>query len=246
MAFDDMPERPTVTWNPVTGCTKLSAGCSRCYAERYALRLQEVGQPRYRNGFRLTLQEDLVELPLTWKRPRSVFTASMSDLFHEEVPLDYLKRVFDTMVRAGWHTFHVLTKRADRLAAICRELPWPANVSMGVTVEREDYAWRMDCLRSVPTASRFVSFEPLLGAVRDLDLRGISSAFVGAESGPHARPMEMDWAREIRRQCERAGVAFSLKPQGPLATGTLLRGRSAPQRRPAPARQLSLPLVEAR
>jgi len=245
MAFQTELSQPMVTWNPVTGCTKISAGCAHCYAERYALRLQQIGQPRYRNGFRLTLQEDLVELPLTWKRPHSVFTASMSDLFHEDMPLDYLKRVFETMVKAHWHTFHVLTKRADRLAAVCNELPWPGNVAMGVTVEREDCVWRIDELRRVPACTRFLSLEPLLGPLPELDLRGIGRVLVGAESGPGARPMDPEWVWDVRRQCLGAGVEFCLKPRGGLSRGSRIGGRGKSRARNGLSLQLSLPLVEA-
>jgi protein gp37 len=153
-------EWTNATWNPVTGCTKISQGCKNCYAERMAVRLQAMGQPNYRNGFRVTLQEHMLDLPLTWKKPKLVFVNSMSDLFHVKVPTDYIQRVFAVMERASNHTFQVLTKRADRLREIAGDLPWPDNVWMGVSVENEEVAWRIDELRQVPAAVRFLSLEP--------------------------------------------------------------------------------------
>ena len=201
------------TWNPVTGCTKVSPGCKHCYADRMATRLKAMGNPRYTHGFRLTLHEDLLDLPLRWRRPRTIFVNSMSDLFHEDVPLEFIQSVFATMQAAHWHVFQVLTKRSARLAELQSQLPWPANVWMGVSVEHQDYVWRIDHLRTVPAAVRFLSCEPLLGPL-DLDLRGIDWAIVGGESGPGARPMDLDWARSIRDQCQAAGVAFFLKQLG--------------------------------
>src|SRR6185437_5586025 len=158
------------TWNPVTGCTKISPGCQHCYAERMAKRLQAMRQANYVNGFELTMQEHMLELPLKWKKPQRIFVNSMSDLFHKEVPIAYIRRVFDIMRRASWHQFQVLTKRADRLAELATELQWPPNVWMGTSVERSDYRWRIDRLRETPASVRFLSLEPLLGPLPKLDL----------------------------------------------------------------------------
>jgi protein gp37 len=213
MAENSSIEWTQSTWNPVTGCTKVSPGCKHCYAERMAMRLRAMGNPRYANGFRLTLHEDLLSLPLRWRRPRTIFVNSMSDLFHEDVPPTFIQSVFATMEAAHWHVFQVLTKRAARLQELRSELPWPANVWMGVSVERQDFTWRVDCLRNVSAATRFLSCEPLLGPL-DLDLRGIHWVIVGGESGPGARPMDLDWARGIRDQCQGSGVPFFLKQLG--------------------------------
>ena len=202
------------TWNPVTGCNKISPGCKHCYAERMAERLQAMGQPNYRNGFQLTLQPRMLELPLAWKRPQTIFVNSMSDLFHKDVPLDYIQRVFDVMRRAHWHRFQVLTKRADRLAALDRELEWAANVWMGVSVENADYVDRIDDLQRTRAMVKFLSLEPLLGPLPRLDLRGIDWAIVGGESGPGARAMDPRWVTELRDQCVAAGVAFFFKQWG--------------------------------
>ncbi|MGQ9674384.1 MAG: DUF5131 family protein [Chloroflexota bacterium] len=201
------------TWNPVTGCTKIAAGCVNCYAERMANRLKAMGNPRYTNGFRPTMHPDLLALPLRWRQPRTIFVNSMSDLFHEAVPLEFIKDVFRTIETADWHTFQILTKRASRLSALAGDLRWPANLWMGVTIERQDYAWRADHLRRVPCAVRFLSCEPLLGPL-DLDLEGIDWVIVGGESGPGARPMELDWSRRLRDQCLRAEVPIFLKQLG--------------------------------
>lgn len=217
------------TWNPVTGCTKISPGCKHCYAERMAIRLAGMKQPRYRNGFEVTLQPDLIRLPLGWRQPRVIFVNSMSDLFHEEIPEDFIAEVFETMVAAHWHTFQILTKRADRLAEIAARLPWPINVWMGVSVESPRYAHRIERLRSVPAAVRFVSIEPLLEPIRSLPLADIDWVIVGGESGPGARPMSPDWVREIRDVCGAKGVPFFFKQWGGTRkkrTGRILDGRT--------------------
>lgn len=204
-----------VTWNPVSGCTKTSSGCAHCYAERIALRMQADGNERYRNGFRLTLHDDLLEAPLHWRTPRSVFVCSMSDLFHENVPDDYIRSVFRTMERADWHSYRLLTKRSERLARFAGEYgKWPRHVWAGVTVERADYAWRIEHLRQVPATVRFLSVEPLLGPLPDLDLTGIHQVILGGESGPDARPLQLAWVRDVRDQCRKAGVAFYCKQLG--------------------------------
>src|SRR5215210_2372354 len=187
MALKSAIEWTESTWNPVTGCTKVSQGCKFCYAERMAERLQAMGQANYRNGFRLTLQPQMLELPLNWKRPQTVFVNSMSDLFHEGVPLDYIQRVFDVMRRADWHRFQVLTKRADRLAKLDPFLEWPDNVWMGVSVESLDHVDRIADLRRTRARVKFLSLEPLLGPLPGLNLQEIDWVIVGGESGPGAR-----------------------------------------------------------
>ncbi len=216
------------TWNPVTGCTKISAGCAHCYAERMARRLQAMGQPNYVNGFEPTCHEHALELPLGWKKPQMIFVNSMSDLFHKAVPTDFILRVFDVMRRADQHVFQVLTKRSGRLAQLGKTLTWPSNIWMGVSVENENNAFRIDNLRSVPVQVKFVSFEPLIGSVGDLDLEGIDWAIVGGESGPGARKMEPQWVIDIRDQCLAAGVPFFFKQWGGVnkkKAGRTLEGR---------------------
>jgi protein gp37 len=217
------------TWNPVTGCTKISQGCKHCYAERMAERLQAMGQPNYRNGFRLTLQPRMLELPLQWKQPQRIFVNSMSDLFHKDVSLDYIGQVFDVMQRAHWHRFQILTKRADRLAELSPHLQWPENVWMGVSVENSKHMSRIDDLRRTGAQLRFLSLEPLLGPLRGLNLEGIDWVIVGGESGPGARPVQESWILEIRDQCQQAGVAFFFKQwggQNKKKAGRLLEGRT--------------------
>ena len=229
MARSSAIEWTESTWNPVTGCTKISQGCKFCYAERMAERLQAMGQPNYRNGFQLTLQPQLLELPLKWKRPQTVFVNSMSDLFHQDVPLKYIQRVFDVMYRADWHRFQVLTKRADRLAELDGSLEWSDNVWMGVSVESSEHFDRIDHLRRTHAALKFLSLEPLLGPLPGLDLEGIDWVIVGGESGPHARPIEESWVVDIRDQCREARVPFFFKQWGgknKKRSGRLLKGRT--------------------
>lgn len=214
MGSESKIEWTDATWNPVTGCTKLSQGCKNCYAERMAVRLQEMGQRNYANGFQVTLHEHVLDRPLSWKKSRLVFVNSMSDLFHKDVPTEFIQRVFAVMVRASHHVFQVLTKRADRLRQIAADLPWPANVWMGVSVENQDAAWRIDELRQVPAAVRFLSLEPLIGPLPSLDLDGIHWAIVGGESGHGARSMDPEWVRTIRNQCRCSGVPFFFKQWG--------------------------------
>jgi protein gp37 len=216
------------TWNPVTGCSKVSAGCKHCYAERLAFRLQAMGNPRYQRGFAVTLHADLLSLPLTWKAPRMVFVNSMSDLFHEAVPDAFIQRVFDVMRQAHWHRFQVLTKRTDRLATLVHKLCWPTNVWQGVSVETAAQIARVAQLQKVPAAVRFLSLEPLLGPIPALHFEGIDWVIVGGESGPQARVMQPAWVRGIRDQCARHGVAFFFKQWGgfsPKAKGRQLDGR---------------------
>ena len=225
------------TWNPVSGCSKISAGCLNCYAERMAHRLKAMGNPNYRNGFEVTLHPHLIDAPLKWRNPRLVFVNSMSDLFHEDVPLNFIQEVFSTMERAHWHTFQVLTKRSKRLVDLAPELNWPSNVWMGVSIEDSDVIHRLDDLRRVDAAVRFLSLEPLLGPLPNLDLKGIHWAIVGGESGPGARPMEPKWAVDLRDQCRTAEVPFFFKQWGGVVkkrNGRKLEGKTwdeLPQRR---------------
>jgi protein gp37 len=215
------------TWNPVTGCTKVIPGCKHCYAERLALRLKAMGNPRYRNGFAVTLHPDLLTLPLRWRGCRRIFVNSMSDLFHEAVPDDFIRRVFEIMVQAHWHIFQILTKRAERLAELAPKLPWPPNVWQGVSVENARHTWRIIHLQKVPAAVRFLSVEPLLGPIPDLPLDDIHWVIVGGESGPRHRPMDPAWVRHIRDQCLAIGVPFFFKQWGgrtPRAKGRVLDG----------------------
>lgn len=218
-----------MTWNPVTGCDKVSAGCKHCYAERMARRLEAMGHSRYRNGFSVTLHPDVLSLPLRWKAPRLVFVNSMSDMFHEEVPLSFIQSVFRTMQEASHHTFQILTKRSARLAELAPYLPWPKNVWVGVSVESDRYVWRADHLRRVHAAIRFLSLEPLLGPVPSLSLEGIDWVIVGGESGPGARHLDPDWVRDVRDRCLSVGIPFFFKQWGGVrrtAAGRELDGRT--------------------
>jgi protein gp37 len=217
------------TWNPVTGCTKVSPGCKHCYAERIADRLQAMGQRNYRNGFKLTLQPHMLNLPLQWRKPQRIFVNSMSDLFHKDVPVSYLLQVFEVMRRAYWHKFQVLTKRSDNLSELDPFIAWPANVWMGVSVEDEEYTWRIQDLKKSGARTKFLSIEPLLGPIVALDLSGIDWVIVGGESGPGARPIQRKWVVDIRRQCRQAGVPFFFKQWGGVnkkRTGRELDGRT--------------------
>lgn len=217
------------TWNPLTGCTKISPGCKHCYAERMAKRLQAMGLEKYRNGFRLTLHPDVLEEPLHWEKPQWIFVNSMSDLFHKDVPFEFIQQIFDVMRRAHWHTFQILTKRAERLLELDPLIDWPSNVWMGVSVENSDYIYRVHLLRQTHAAIKFLSCEPLLGPLPDLPLTGIHWVIVGGESGPKARPMSPDWVRQIRDQCQKANVPFFFKQWGGTRkkkTGRLLDGRT--------------------
>jgi protein gp37 len=202
------------TWNPVTSCTKVSPGCKNCYAEVMARRLQAMGQPNYRNGFRVMTHEHMLVRPTEWRKPQVIFVNSMSDLFHEEVSVEYIQRVFGVMRAAHWHIFQILTKRADRLVELDQVLEWPSNVWMGVSVETAAYTHRIDHLRETRARIKFLSLEPLLGPLPALDLRGIDWVIVGGESGPRARPVEETWVLDIRDQCLAAGVPFFFKQWG--------------------------------
>ncbi len=228
VASNSSIEWTEATWNPVTGCAKISPGCKHCYAERMAKRLKAMGQPNYANGFRLTLQEKALELPLSWKKPRVIFVNSMSDLFHKNVPVEFILRVFDVMRRANWHQYQILTKRADRLEQLDAVIPWQPHIWMGVSVESEDYRSRIDHLRRTHAHIKFLSLEPLLGPLGPLDLAGIHWAIAGGESGPGARPMNVEWVTDIRDQCLRAKVPFFFKQWGGTnkkRAGRMLEGR---------------------
>lgn len=229
MSVNSDIEWTTSTWNPVTGCTKVSAGCMNCYAERMSRRLMLMGQPNYRNGFEVMLHEHVLPLPLKWKKSRMVFVNSMSDLFHRKVPKTFIRRVFKVMDQADRHTFQVLTKRSERLVEIAPSLPWRPNIWMGVTVEDRDNLFRIDHLRKIGARTKFLSIEPLLGPLGRVDLRGIDWVILGGESGPGARPMDPAWVTDVRDQCVRAGVPFFFKQWGgkrKKKAGRLLEGRT--------------------
>lgn len=223
-----MSERSTIewtqaTWNPVTGCSKVSPGCAHCYAETFAERFRGVAGHPYTQGFDLTLRHDRLMLPLQWRQPRLIFVNSMSDLFHEDVPYTFVRHVFDVMEQASQHRFQLLTKRARRLVELAPHLRWPANVWMGVSIENRQFAGRASELRQVPAAVRFISAEPLLGPLDDLSLQGIDWLIVGGESGPGARPMHPEWVRSLRDRCANASVPFYFKQWGAYRP---LEGRS--------------------
>lgn len=217
------------TWNPVTGCEKVSPGCDNCYAERLAKRLRAMGNPRYANGFAVTLHPDQLELPHRWRASRVVFVNSMSDLFHAAVPDDFVQRVFATMEATPQHTYQILTKRPRRLARIAGDLPWPSNVWIGTSIESDDFVWRADYLRQVSAAAvRFLSIEPMLGPVPSLDLTDIDWVITGGESGPGHRPIEARWVRDVRDRCVAGGIPFFHKQWGgrtPKAGGRKLDRR---------------------
>ena len=214
MATDSKIEWTDATWNPVTGCHKVSPGCKLCYAERLARRLKATGMVKYRNGFAVTTHPDTLEIPLRWRKPRTIFVNSMSDLFHRQIPDQFIRDVFAVMEQAHWHRYQVLTKRPERVAALNPLLPWPAQIWLGVSVESARYTHRIDLLRQTGAAVKFLSLEPLLAPLPSLNLDGIDWVIVGGESGPGARPMQADWARDIRDQCAAAGVPFHFKQWG--------------------------------
>jgi protein gp37 len=229
MADNSKIEWTEATWNPVTGCHKVSPGCAHCYAETFAERWRGIPGHPYEQGFDLRLWPQRLELPLRWRRPRTIFVNSMSDLFHEAIPEDFIADVFDVMRRADWHVFQVLTKRHERLAELGHSLHWPNNVWMGVSIENRRFVHRADALRTVPAAVRFISAEPLLGPLAGLELDGIDWLIAGGESGPKHRPMRGDWARALRDRCMAEGVAYFFKQWGgrtSKAGGRELDGRT--------------------
>lgn len=218
-----------VTWNPVTGCDKISAGCKNCYAERMAKRLKAMGSERYTNGFAVTLHDDLVDLPRKWKKSRIVFVNSMSDLFHPDIPLAFIQSVFKTMNETPQHTYQILTKRSKRLKDVSAKLTWTKNIWMGVSVEDERVMERIHDLAKVPAITRFLSLEPLIGPLEKLPLDGIHWVIVGGESGPRSRLMQESWVKSIQRQCQKKKVAFFFKQWGGVRkdlTGRELGGRT--------------------
>ncbi|QIF02837.1 phage Gp37/Gp68 family protein [Roseimicrobium sp. ORNL1] len=217
------------TWNPTTGCDKISAGCKNCYAEVMTRRLKAMGLAKYQAGFAVRCHEDALDMPRAWRKPSVVFVNSMSDLFHDEVPLLFIEKVFEVMNQCPQHVFQVLTKRAERLAQVAKKLNWTPNIWMGVSVENEAATWRIDYLRKVPATVRFLSCEPLIGPLPKLRLAGIHWVIVGGESGAHSRPMSADWVRQIQRQCEKLDVAFFFKQWGgrnKKAAGREINGRT--------------------
>jgi protein gp37 len=241
--------RKGATWNPLTGCTKISPGCARCYAETMSRRLRLMGQRNYRNGFELTLHEHMLEVPLHWKKPRKIFVNSMSDLYHKDVPEEFIRRVFDTMVKADWHQYQILTKRADRLEALAPALPWRPHIWQGVSVENADYTSRIDHLRRTGAHVKFLSVEPLLGPIPDMALSGIHWVIVGGESGGNCRPMELEWVAGIRAACERQGVPLFVKQTGEkLARKLKLKSKKGGDATEWPAelrvRQFPLPVIQ--
>ena len=214
MGTDSKIEWTQSTWNPVTGCTKISEGCRHCYAERMAKRLNAMGQQNYSNGFRVTIHPHMLELPLHWKTPQMIFVNSMSDLFHERVSRDFILRIFSVMNRTHWHNFQVLTKRSDRLLTLSPVLNWTPNIWMGVSVENNDCTFRIEHLRRCSAKLKFLSLEPLLGPLPDLNLEDIDWVIVGGESGPDARPIKQVWVTDIQRQCRASHVPFFFKQWG--------------------------------
>lgn len=228
MADKSLIEWTNATWNPVTGCDKVSSGCKNCYAEKMAKRLQLMGQPNYKNGFKLTLQPATLDIPLKWKTPRLIFVNSMSDLFHEDVPFDYILKVFQVMNQASWHVFQILTKRHERLLELSKNLPWSENIWMGVSVESQTYVKRVDYLRQTNAFTKFLSIEPLIGEINKIDLEGIDWVIVGGESGPKARDLKEEWVTKLRDICAVADVPFFFKQWGGTRkhkTGRELQGR---------------------
>jgi protein gp37 len=229
MALKSTIEWTGSTWNPITGCSKISPGCKNCYAERMAGRLRAMGSPNYSNGFEMTLHPESLNHPLKWKKPQLIFVNSMSDLFHEDVPLNFIQQVFEVMNKASHHQFQILTKRSKRLEQLHCKLYWSDNIWMGVSVETERFQYRIDNLRKTKAGHKFLSLEPLLGPLPDLNLNGIDWVIVGGESGPKSRPMEPNWVIEIRDQCRPAGVPFFFKQWGGFnkrKNGRILDGRT--------------------
>lgn len=202
------------TWNPVTGCTKISAGCQNCYAASFAKRLKAMHNPRYTNGFEVTVHEDLIDAPLKWKSPRKIFVNSMSDIFHEKLSDEIILRIFETMNKASWHTFQVLTKRSERLKKLSHYINWTDNIWMGVTIENQDNKYRADDLIETSAKVKFISAEPLLSSLNSLSLNGIDWVIVGGESGPHSRIMDESWVLEIKNKAQEAKVPFFFKQWG--------------------------------
>ena len=243
MAVKSSIEWTESTWNPSTGCDAISPGCENCYAERMSYRLKAMGQRKYRNGFKLTTHPNTLDLPLRWKKPQRIFVNSMSDLFHDQVPIEYIQRVFSTMRRAHWHQFQLLTKRSGRLLALNEQIDWPSNVWMGVSVECAAYRSRIDHLRRTDAVVKFLSLEPLIDDLGTLNLDNIDWVIVGGESGPGARPMQKKWVDGICRQCTAYDVPFFFKQWGGVQkkrTGRKLNGRTYDEMPPSPSALVEL------
>lgn len=229
MGINSSIEWTESTWNPITGCDKISPGCKHCYAERMAHRLKAMGQPNYVNGFDLTLHENALDAPLRWKKPQTIFVNSMSDLFHKDVPTEFILKVFEVMTKATWHHFQILTKRSDRLLELSPKLNWRPHIWMGVSVENDSYTFRIDHLRNTGAHIKFLSLEPLLGPIPSLRLNGIDWVIVGGESGPGARVLQKSWVIDIRNQCRSAKVPFFFKQWGGVnkkRAGRILDGKT--------------------
>ena len=229
MAQNSSIEWTESTWNPITGCNKISPGCKFCYAERMAKRLKAMGSENYKKGFKLSLHEHVLELPLTWKKPQTIFVNSMSDLFHKNVPLEFILKMFEVMNIASWHRFQILTKRSDRLLELNDKLNWTKNIWMGVSVENQDYTFRIDDLRNTGAHTKFLSVEPLIGPISKLNLNNIDWVIVGGESGPGARTMKEEWVIEIKDKCLESDVPFFFKQWGGVnkkKRGRLLEGKT--------------------
>jgi len=247
MSDNSKIEWTEATWNPTTGCTKISDGCMNCYAERLALRLKNMGQKKYRNGFKLTMHKDALKIPLEWKEPKKIFVNSMSDLFHKDVSDEFIYLVFDIMNQANWHQYQILTKRPERALELDKNLKWNSNIWLGTTVESKDYLNRIKYLKRTSAPVKFLSLEPLLGPLPNLDLSGIDWVIVGGESGPHARPMNKKWVLDIKKACEKYGVAFFFKQWGGFnkkAAGRLLEGKSYDEMPNMVPRLLTAPVQE--
>ncbi|MEO1815292.1 MAG: phage Gp37/Gp68 family protein [Acetobacterium sp.] len=214
MAGNTKIEWTEKTWNPVTGCTKISDGCKNCYAEKMAKRLNAMGNPRYENGFEVTMHEDLLTVPLKWNKSAKIFVNSMSDLFHEDIPFEYIQRVFNTMNLANQHVFQILTKRSDILLKYAPHLNWSNNIWMGVTIESDKYKYRIDDLAQIPAKIKFISFEPLIERVNNPDLSKIDWAIIGGESGVGARPIIEEWVIHLKNVCDQYDTAFYFKQWG--------------------------------
>lgn len=228
MALKSKIEWTENSWNPVTGCDKYSAGCKNCYAEKMANRLYAMGQAKYKNKFQVTLHEQSLNEPLNWKKPSKIFVCSMSDIFHKDVPFEFVDKIFNTMKQADWHIFQVLTKRSDRLLEYSKRTLWPKNVWAGVTVEHKDYISRIEDLRAVKAPVKFISFEPLLSEMPYMSLENIQWVICGGESGPHAREVNISWVRGIRDMAVNQNIPFLFKQWGGVnkkKTGRLLDGR---------------------
>ncbi len=229
MAHNSLIEWTQSTWNPVTGCTKISIGCNNCYAERFAKRLQAAGVSQYINGFKVKIHPESFSIPLKWKKPRVIFVNSMSDLFHEEVPDDFIFRIFEIMKQANWHVFQILTKRSERMLQLSPKLDWQPNIWMGVTIETQDYIFRLEHLKKTKSSVKFISFEPLLSDIKNLRLKGIDWVIVGGESGPKSRPMKKEWVVNIRNSCIYQNIPFFFKQWGGFrkkVNGRLLEGKT--------------------